>query len=50
MGNFTIAAPEQGDQCWYDPFPCAPAAIPNPNLYRRGDDWGDGFRVEPATP
>jgi len=50
MGNFSIAAPEQGDQCWYDPFPCAPIAIPNPNLFRRRPDWADGFRIEATAP
>jgi hypothetical protein len=48
--NAAIRVAEEGKQCGYRDFPCAPTC--RPSLELRGSDWGDGFRItqEDLTP
>jgi hypothetical protein len=40
--NFTVWCAELYDQCWYNPFPCVPRALPEVEM--RGGSFQDGFR------
>ena len=40
--NLTLWCAEAYNECWYDPFPCAPNA--NPSVEARGSTLRDGFR------
>lgn len=43
LSDVTIYTPTAGDQCWYDPFPCAPSI--DSALELRGEGFTDGFRL-----
>ncbi len=42
--RWTFRAPAQGDQCWYQPFPCSPERT---GATLRGEQFQNGFRPPP---
>ena len=42
FSNFSTWCADLYNQCWYNPFPCVPRAIPSVEM--RGTDFADGFR------
>lgn len=44
LGDLTLYTPQEGDQCWYEPFPCVPSI--DAEITPRGSSLADGFRVE----
>ncbi len=48
LRNLTIWCAEAYNECWYEPFPCAPSA--NPSVEMRGSTLRDGFRSIDLVP
>ncbi len=44
-GTILCAAEISYTDCWYNPFPCIPKPVSG--VYLRGDNWQDGFTVNP---
>jgi hypothetical protein len=44
LGGQKIYTPEEGDQCWDAPIPCAPRL--DPDLVPRGESLASGYRIQ----
>lgn len=45
LGSMVVYTPMEGNQCWYEPFPCVPSI--DSDLRLRGSAIVDGFRMNP---
>jgi hypothetical protein len=45
LGTERMFSPREGDQCWYEPFPCTPSL--DANVHLRGASLADGFKIVP---